>query len=528
MKKRMYRVVSAAAVALVVAVSGCAQAPEQEPATELRIGTSTEVTNWSPLNSFSVSDFWVQGMLYPPLITMTPEGELEPFIAAEYEVLADGSGLRLVLDERFKWSDGEPIDAHDVKFTFDRFKADRLLNGSSIAPNYQEAEVLSDYELVLRSVHPSYDWGLDALRSTSILPEHVFSRFDNLADVQVNQDETLWVSGGSWNLSYIVEGQFYEFVPNEHYPLRAPGNETITKVVFAVYPDASTLQLALRSGDLDLSAPVIQPAALPGLAADSHIGIEEVPAGLNYTKLTFNASGGLMADAQVRRVISGVLDLDALLNVVLQGRGMTLTGPVLPIYPEYQPEITPWQFTDDEARAALAGTGYQDQPITILCDIGNANHLKYAQLIRDRLLAIGFQVKLGCAERSTSLAQAKAGEFDLYVHKLNQSWTAGTNLVLQYHPDNPSGIGYNFVDDHHLAALLDAIGAAVSGEEYASTIQAAAAYIHEQAYVLPLAVESLNSAYRADRFTGFIATGMESSTMVSPRSLGNVVPNPDR
>src|SRR5690606_20171338 len=132
-------------------------------------------------------------------------------------------------------------------------------------------------------------------------------------------------------------------------------------------------------------------------------------------------------------------------------------------------------------------------------------------------------VHLGCVERSTSLTRAKSGDFDLYIHKLGQAWAPGTNLVQQFHPDNPSGLYYNYIDDPQLRAVLDAVETEVAETGYVEAVKIAAKYIHEQALVLPLYVEALNSAYRED-FTGYWPTGMETSTMLSGYSLAQVIP----
>ncbi|MGB3414978.1 MAG: ABC transporter substrate-binding protein, partial [Microbacteriaceae bacterium] len=169
-------------------VSGCAaETPTATDDHVLRIGTTTEVTNWTPLNSFSTSDYWVLGELYPELFLLSPEGELLPHLLTDFEVSQDGKLVTLHLDERFRWSDGEPITASDIAFTLERFVSDKLLSGSSVAWNYQESIIISPTEIKVVAKKPSFGWALDLVQSISILPEHVFAGVDDLSKYSLEQ-----------------------------------------------------------------------------------------------------------------------------------------------------------------------------------------------------------------------------------------------------------------------------------------------------------------------------------------------------
>ncbi|MGB3413800.1 MAG: ABC transporter substrate-binding protein, partial [Microbacteriaceae bacterium] len=354
---------------------------------------------------------------------------------------------------------------------------------------------------------------------------HVFAGVDDLSKYSLEQHPESWVSGGSITLSEIIPGQRYSFVPNPYYPLRAAGNETITEFEFVIYPDLNAMQLALQSGNLDLAAPSLPPAAAKAIDGSHGVTVETVHDALNYSKLSFNASRDALSTAEVRYAIAGLIDTVALEEAVLQGYGKSLVGPVLPSYqPKYQPQITPIHSTVQQTKQTLADAGLSGLSLDLVCDSGNSNHVKYAGLIKELLSEAEISVNVNCMERSTSLARAKSGDFDLYIHKLGQAWSPGSNLVQQFHPSNPSGLYYNFVEDPELVTLLDAVDAQVEEGHYVTAVKAAAKYIHEQVYVLPLYVEALNSAYSSKRFAGFVPTGMETSTMLNPFSLAQVVP----
>ncbi|MFC5931266.1 ABC transporter substrate-binding protein [Cryobacterium melibiosiphilum] len=499
----------------------------------LRIGTTTDVVQFAPLNNVSISDQYIMNQLYPDLFTLEIDGTLSPHLAESYTVSDDGMVIDIVLSDEFSWSDGEPITADDVKFTLDRFVSDKLLHGITIASNLASAEVTSPTELSVTMKSASYGWAQDLARSMKVLPMHVFADVPNLAEYPIDAHEDAWVSGGSFTLTGITKGQSYTFERNEGYPLSADGNEAVEGVEFRIYPDLNTMQLALQSGDLDLAAPSIPSSAVTSLASQPNIEVVETTEALNYSKLTFNASSAPLDDVVVRQVISGLIDTDAILTSVLQDRGTHPVGPVLPVYTDYQPDIEEWSFTADEARTMMTDAGYTDADgddyfdgidLKLLCDQGNANHAKSAQIVRDNLATAGITVSLACSERATSLAAAKTGDFDLYIHKLNQINSPATSLALQYSSANTSGLYYNYVVDAEMDSLIATAAAATTEADNIADTQAAAAYIHENAYVLPLYVEALSNAYNSSRFTGYLPSGSETFSMVNPYSLSQVVP----
>ena len=492
----------------------------------LRIGTSTEVVNWVPMNSVSITDMWVMSQMYPTLQTLTTDGQFEPHLADSIELSEDGKTLTIALNPDFKWSDGEPITAEDVQFTFERIRDDNLIGGSSYIGNYDSTEIVDEHTAAVKLKNPSYGWAIDVSQNFSVMPKHVFEDVPNLQEYTLETDEERWVSGGAWTLDRVVAGQRYTFVPNENYPLRADGNDVVTGLEFNIYGDINTMQLALQNNDIDIMAPVVPASALGNLEQQSNIEIATSETALNYTKLTFNsAPGKFFEDPEIREAVSGLIDTEAIIGAVLQGNGVQGTSPVIPALTEYQPDVQQHESDAEEVKALLADKGVTNANIVLTCDQGNANHAKSAQLVRDMLAPADINVDIKCAERATSLAAAKAGEFDLYIHKLNQQNSASSNLFLQFEPSNPSGLNYNFTEDDTSAQLIAAAQSATTQEEYVDAVKAAATHIHEQAYMVPLYVENLNTAYNASRFTGYQPTGMETSTMVNGWSLAQVVQN---
>ncbi len=78
-------------------------------------------------NSFTYQVF---ASMYDTLLTLNPiTAEYEPMIAERWSISDDKKTFTFWIDERAKWSDGEPITAYDVAWTFQAIMDPKNLTG---------------------------------------------------------------------------------------------------------------------------------------------------------------------------------------------------------------------------------------------------------------------------------------------------------------------------------------------------------------------------------------------------------------
>ncbi len=131
-------------------------------------------------NSYSSMVF---GLMYEQLLGMDPAtSELRPMLARRWAVSDDGREFTFVLDERAKWSDGEPVTAADVKWTFDTVVDPKSDTGpwKATLAFFESPEVLGPLTVRFRKKGDSpKDWR-DILNCSTfwILPKHAFESCD--------------------------------------------------------------------------------------------------------------------------------------------------------------------------------------------------------------------------------------------------------------------------------------------------------------------------------------------------------------
>ncbi|HKT00980.1 MAG TPA: ABC transporter substrate-binding protein [Rugosimonospora sp.] len=125
---------AAAGAALTVALTACADTGSTSGGTvdtltiNMAFGRGLVTENFNPFSPKATEG--TLGYVFEPLmgIDTLHGGKLIPWLASAEQVSADGKTLTLTLDPRATWSDGSPVTADDVVFTFDTLKNNQAAN----------------------------------------------------------------------------------------------------------------------------------------------------------------------------------------------------------------------------------------------------------------------------------------------------------------------------------------------------------------------------------------------------------------
>ncbi len=128
-------------------------------------------------NTFSAELF---GAMYESLLTQNPVSlDFEPGLAEAWAIAGDKKTFTFRLDPKARWSDGRPVTAGDVLWTFQAvMKPEHLTGAHKIAlARFESPTVLDDR--TIRFAAKEVHWqNLDALASFAILPRHVYEKQD--------------------------------------------------------------------------------------------------------------------------------------------------------------------------------------------------------------------------------------------------------------------------------------------------------------------------------------------------------------
>lgn len=266
MKKRLVSILLCLAMTL-TAFTGCGSSdPEEEARSKAAMeGGSTEGTEekgatgaegvftyaiggdtGNTLNPLTADDRWglmTCHLLYSPLFYIYADGTIDYILAESMEPSEDGLTYTMKLKEGLKWSDGEPLTADDVVFTYEEQnkQSENLFIGGEPIVLEKVDDLTVNFKLP--SVCAS---AMEMLTSeASILPKHCF---DGKGTFDINMLEEEVVGAGPYVLDEYQTGQHLKFTKNPNY---ANGEAKIDTIVYKIIENNDTATLALQNGEID-------------------------------------------------------------------------------------------------------------------------------------------------------------------------------------------------------------------------------------------------------------------------------------
>ncbi|HEY8240566.1 MAG TPA: ABC transporter substrate-binding protein, partial [Kiritimatiellia bacterium] len=201
-------------------------------------------------NVFSAQLF---GSLYDTLFTLHSVSlEIEPGLARKMTVSDDKSVFTVELDPKATWSDGKPVSAEDVRWTYDAIMDEKNLTGPHKIDleRFEPPEVVS--ERVIRFKAKSVHWNnLLAVVGFRVLPKHAYEKLDfNKINFEFP------VVSGLYRLGEIKEGVFAKLERRDDYwnrdAVRGKNSGNFQTMKFMFYIDQDNAFEAFKKGNIDL------------------------------------------------------------------------------------------------------------------------------------------------------------------------------------------------------------------------------------------------------------------------------------
>lgn len=581
MRDRTLRTISASVVLAGITIAGFIQLGNDgdpslaeigpgEPsttATDGRASSQSETSTTAPtpfvyrvglLSGITTDNFWafygeqpsawnayVLGPTKPALLTAdAARGGLRPELAAS-EVTPtfneEGWRVRVDLSPHLAWSDGEPITAHDLVFTFETVRA------LDLGGSWAEA-----FPATIESIHADdayhvriefterprlADWP-HGVGTAPIMPRHIWgAKVEGLSAGELyDLDGSGDVGGGALALDDVTD----EVIISEKNPGYSPASAPDT-VEYRVFADEAAAVAALGRGDIDS---ILSPKGLAGEGLDavesgSVVEILNSP-GNAVRYLGFNLERDPMSDKAFRKALALLIERGELAE--------TINGAAAPAW-SLVPEANKHWF-DDEAADEIAGlydgprakrlqialegltaagyawstaptiaesgelvvgkgltiNGRAPQPLTILTpgDAYDPARPDYVREIAATLGVLGFDARPVETDFDSVVDLAFTPDengslhYDMYV----LGWTLGNPALPGYYealfaPDGAmNNTGYS---SKAFVAALDAYEGSFSEEEAFDALWEMERVLAGDLPYLPLYTSEITEAYRADR-----------------------------
>jgi peptide/nickel transport system substrate-binding protein len=331
-------------------------------------------------------------------------GALEPALAESWQISEEGRRIVFALRPQLRWSDGQPLTADDVVFSYNQVYSNEALpipardnfrlGNQNALPTVNK---LDRFHVEFMLPEPFAPF----LRATqaAILPRHALSSAVSqtkpdgtpalLTTWGTDTDPSQIICNGPYQLEDYQPGERITFQRNPYYwrkDAQQRSQPYIDQVVWYITESFDTSFMQFRSGDLDSYS--LAPQYFPLLKREESRGNFTIYNGgpsLGLTFLAFNLNQGQrngkpLVDpiksrwfnkVEFRQAVAHAIDRQTMLVNTFLGLGEIITSSIpnqSPYYAPPQDGIPSYDYNPEKARNLLLSAGFKYNDIGVLLD----------------------------------------------------------------------------------------------------------------------------------------------------------------
>ncbi|MCE5341606.1 MAG: ABC transporter substrate-binding protein [Planctomycetaceae bacterium] len=320
------------------------------------------------LNLISVNvDIYSRWIMFPnvfePLMEYDfDEVRMKPMLAKSCEISSDGLEITYTLRDDIHFSDGVPITADDVVFTYKTI-INPLIDAADVAQQFIEVKDVEkiDSKTVKFQFHRPYFKAMEisSLWTIGVFPKHIYDFKD---PQEFNRRISNPVGSGPYVFEKWDSGEKAVFTRNENYWNPAAMPKIKKRIYKFIINDKARIQ-AIRSGDVDMMIPA--PEQYVDAIKDEKFTkdfkcLAYWSPGTPFYFIGWNADTPFFADRNVRLAMTQMIDRKSIIEHLLKKSGKEITGPFYLYGPENDPNIQPWSYDVANANRLLDEAGWKD------------------------------------------------------------------------------------------------------------------------------------------------------------------------
>lgn len=400
----------------------------------------TMPTTSEPESGFDPAYGWGAGEhVHEPLIqstlTMTTEDlKIEKDLATDYQVSTDGLTWTVTIRDDVAFTDGEPLTAEDVAFTYNHCKEKSTVNDFTML---DKAVAVDDKTVEFHMTRAFSIWPY-TMAVVGIVPEHAY-------DENYGQNP---VGSGRYIMKQWDKGQQVIFEANPDYYGEKPKIKKMT--VLFMEEDAALAAAMAGKADVAHTAASYSDQQIEGYSLLAVQTVDNrgfnLPAIWPQEKDGITYGNAFTADVDVRRAINIGIDREEMIENVLNGYG-TQAYSVCDKMPWYNSQCEV-EYDQEEAKRLLTEAGWVEGQdgirvkdgkkagFTLMFSTGDSVRQALAEDAANQLKEIGLEVRTEGVGWDVAYDRAKAEPF-------MWGWGAHTPMELYniYHSLEGRGIG---------------------------------------------------------------------------------------
>lgn len=361
-----------------------------------------------------------------------------PELAESYEWSDDHLDLTFHLRDDAVWSDGVPVTAEDVRFTWQAQTHPDVAWSSAYAKEaIEDVEVVDPHTVVFHFSRVSPSQLLEANEGV-ILPKHAWGKIP-FSEWRASSDffrENLVVAG-PFRLERWTPQQEVVLVRNESY--YDPELPYLDRVVIRLIPERGNQVNQLLAGTLHLVEQVMVPD-IPRVQASEIARLDPYWHRL-YVHVVWNLDDPRFAQREVRQALALAVDRQEIVDTLWGDLARVADSPIVQNVWAHSEKVEPWPYDPERARRLLADAGWSDHDgdgvidkdgvpfsFELLTNQGNQERIDAAVMIQEHLRRVGIEARPRVMEFNAMFGVMPPGNFQAAV----SGWGMDTSLTLRY------------------------------------------------------------------------------------------------
>ena len=435
MKKRCLSLLLLAGL-LCAVLSGCgdsstAETPESRAAANtIVVGIAQDLDNsLDPHKTVKAGTREVMFNVFEGLMKPTPEGDLTPAIASDYQVSEDRLTYTFTLRDGVKFHNGDTVTAEDVVYSIQRCAA---ATETGIVPveafsNITDIQAPDASTVVITLAQPDNEFL--SYMTTAVLP----ADYDQQDTDPVGTGPFKFVSRAAQDSIVLEKFDEYWGTPAQ-----------LDQVTFKIIENADSLLMSLQSGAIDLCAHLTS-TQVAQLGEDFDVA----EGTMNLVQaLYLNNAVEPFNNEKVRQAMCYAVNVDEILQLTSEGHGAKLGTSIYPAFTKYFDEslLDAYPYDVEKAKQLLAEAGYEDGfEMTITVPSNYTPHMNVAQVLVEQLSQVGITATIEPVEWETWLTRVYAGrDFESTVLGFDAANLSAGALLNRWTSDDENNmINYN-------------------------------------------------------------------------------------
>lgn len=403
----------------------------------LNLNNNEEPGSLHPGTAQGTHDSWILEHAFEGLTKKTPEGEIVEGMAKDWDVSDDGITWTFNLKDDVKWSNGDPVTAHDFEYAWKHvlnpetaseyayqmyyLAGGEEYNSSEDKDAYADLEekvgvkALDDHTLEVKLAEPT-PYFLDLTSFYTYYPVNKKVQEEN---PEWAQEADSYVSNGAFKLTEWNHKESMKLEKNENYYDKDKIN--LDEVNFVIIDNADTAWQMYQADELDLVYPL--PPDVQGELSSKDDPEFEIAPDLAVYYYNLNNDVKPFNNVKVRKALSMAIERKPIVEHVSQGGQQPAYGVIPSGMPDVEgdfQENSGELFKEDAEEAkrlleeGLAEEGMDKMPEFTLTYNTDEGHKKIAEAIQEMWRKnLDVQVTLENVEFQVKLDREKAGDYQI-------------------------------------------------------------------------------------------------------------------